>query len=141
MSVLEGNALRYAAGFVVHHVFKGVKKSSHELKRDITDCLMQLVLGKQDCEQGTAEEWTNLLDRGHVRETTFQVFYALEEREFDSSFQSCLHQQLPLVSKLSLWPSWSQMMMSNFIGQWPQLPLMLMTPKNMYIVDIFHGCF
>ena len=33
---------------VVHHVFKGVKKSSHELKGDITDCLMQLVLGKQE---------------------------------------------------------------------------------------------
>ena len=65
VSVLEGNALRYAAGYVVHHVFKGVKKSSHELKGDITDCLMQLVLGKQeDCEQGKAEEWTNFLDRG-----------------------------------------------------------------------------
>ena len=94
MSVLEGNALRYAAGHVVHHVFKGVKKSSHELKGDITDCLVQLVLGKQeDCEQGTAEEWTNLLDRGglwHVRKTTFQVFYALEEgvRRFLSELSS-----------------------------------------------------
>ena len=94
VSVLEGNALRYAAGYVVHHVFKGVKKSSHELKGDITDCLVQLVLGKQkDCEQGTAEEWTNLLDRGglwHVRETTFQVFYALEEgvRQFLSELSS-----------------------------------------------------
>ena len=92
--VLEGNALRYAASYVVHHVFKGVKKSSHELKRDVTDCLMQLVLGKQeDCEQGTAEEWTNLLDRGglwHVRETTFQVFNALEEgvRQFLSELSS-----------------------------------------------------
>ena len=94
VSVLEGNALRYAASYVVHHVFKGVKKSSHELKRDVTDCLMQLVLGKQeDCEQGTAEEWTNLLDRGglwHVRETTFQVFNALEEgvRQFLSELSS-----------------------------------------------------
>ena len=40
VSVLEGNALRYAAGYVVRHIFKVVKKSSHELKGDITDCLM-----------------------------------------------------------------------------------------------------
>ena len=75
VSALEGNALRYAAGYVVHHVFKGIKKSYHELKGDITDCLMQLVLG-------TAEEWTNLFDRGgllHARETTFYLLYALEE--------------------------------------------------------------
>ena len=33
-------------------------------------------------DPGTAEEWTDLVDRGrlwHVRETTFQVFCALEE--------------------------------------------------------------
>ena len=83
VSTLEGNALRYAEGYVVHHICKKVKKSSHESKEDITDCLMQLVLGGQDDDdEGTAEEWTNLVDRGglwHVRETTFQVFYALEE--------------------------------------------------------------
>ena len=82
VSILEGNALRYAAGYVVRHVFQKVKKG------DIADCLMQLVLAESSVaerdgpEQGTAEEWTNLIDRGglwHVKETTFQVFYALEE--------------------------------------------------------------
>ena len=75
VSTLEGNALRYAAGYVVRHICKKVKKSSHESKADITDCLMQLVLGGQDDDdEGTAEEWTNLVDRGglwHVRETVF----------------------------------------------------------------------
>ena len=36
----------------------------------------------KDCEQGTAEEWTNLLDRvglWHVRETTFQVLFIRRE--------------------------------------------------------------
>ena len=94
VSTLEGNALRYAAGYVVRHICKKVKKSSHESKEDITDCLMQLVLGGQDDgDQGTAEEWTNLVDRGglwHVRETTFQVFYALEEglRQYLSELSS-----------------------------------------------------
>ena len=94
VSTLEGNALRYAAGYVVRHVCKKVKKNSHELKEDITDCLMQLVLsGQDDGDQGTAEEWTNLVDRGglwHVRETTFQVFYALEEglRQYLSELSS-----------------------------------------------------
>ena len=82
VSILEGNALRYAAGYVVCHIFHKVKKG------DIADGLMQLVLSESSVaerdgfEQGTAEEWTNLIDRGglwHVKETTFQVFYALEE--------------------------------------------------------------
>lgn len=77
------------------------------------DCLIKLVLAessasKRDgCEQGTAEEWTNLIDRGglwHVKEATFQVFCALEEGgkavPFRVVFTSCIHwSQEQLFSK------------------------------------------
>ena len=63
LSSNEGNALRYAAGYVVRHVFKKIGKSNHSLKDDIRSCCQKLV--KEDCiphDQSTCEEWTDLVD-------------------------------------------------------------------------------
>ena len=75
----EANVLRYAAGYVVRRTLKKVSGKDEEAY----DCLQQLLKVEGDeFENGTAEEWTNLVDRGgllHIRETTFQVFLALED--------------------------------------------------------------
>ena len=46
------------------------------------DCIKKLILCDKESEENTAEDWIKLVNRGglwHVRETTFQVFFALEE--------------------------------------------------------------
>ena len=46
------------------------------------DCIKKLVLCDKEYEEDTADDWIKLVDRGglwHARETTFQVFFALEE--------------------------------------------------------------
>ena len=83
ISTNEGNALRYAAGCVVRHVLKKVRQGNAPHKDDLIDCCQRLV--KTDLNnhmQGAVEEWTDLVDRGglcHVKETTFQLFCALED--------------------------------------------------------------
>ena len=57
-------------------------KKNHPSEKELFCCAKQLLKEHQSNEDpGTAEEWTDLADRGglwHVRETTFQVFCALE---------------------------------------------------------------
>ena len=84
VSSTEANALRYAAGYVCRHLRRKLEKGSHPLKEELIIYLAKLVRSEGDSseESGTAEEWTELVDRGglwKVRNTTFQVFLALEE--------------------------------------------------------------
>ena len=82
ISTNEGNALRYAAGYVVRRVLKKVRQGNAPDKDDLIHCCQRLV--KTDLNnhmQGAVEEWTNLVDRGelcHVKEKTFQLFCALK---------------------------------------------------------------
>lgn len=83
LSDQEGNALRYAAGYVCRHLRKKIENSTHNLKEELIICLMTLVKGVQYPEgTGTNEQWTDSLDRGglwHVRENTYYFFCTLEE--------------------------------------------------------------
>ena len=50
---------------------KKIKESLHELKEDMNDCLMKMVLCEGESEGKKDEEWIDLIDRGglwHVRE-------------------------------------------------------------------------
>ena len=82
-SINEGYALRYAAGYVVRHVLKKIRASNLPHKDDLIKCCQRLVkTHSSDDTENTAEEWTDLVDRGglyHVKETTFQLFVALED--------------------------------------------------------------
>lgn len=78
----EGNALRYAAGYVCRHLRKKIERGSHELKEELILCLMALVKDRNSEEYGTNEEWTKMMDRGglwHVKETTYALFLSIEE--------------------------------------------------------------
>ena len=83
VTVVEANALRYAAGYVCHHLCKKITQAHHPLKDDLVSCLTSLVKIHTESEKnGTAEEWTNALDRGglvHIQETTFALFSSMED--------------------------------------------------------------
>lgn len=77
----ESSALRYVAGYVCRHLHKKIERENHDLKEEMILCLVELVKDKTVEDQGTSEEWTNLIDRGglcHIKETTFQLFHVLE---------------------------------------------------------------
>ena len=59
----EGNALRYASGYIVSGISQKISKGNHASKVEITACLNSLVKGRCDdgFDQGIAEEWTNLV--------------------------------------------------------------------------------
>ena len=79
-SINEGYALRYAAGYVVRHVLK-IRASNLPRKDDLTKQSLVKTHSSDDTEN-TAEQWTDLVDRGglyHVKETTFHLFVALED--------------------------------------------------------------
>ena len=76
----EMNALRYAAGYIPRALQKKLQKSAHPLKEELQLCLMDLLSDGEE-EEGTAEEWLNLIDRGglkHISEGTFQAMLAME---------------------------------------------------------------
>ena len=77
----EGNALRYAVGFVCRQLRKKIERSTHSLKQELIVRLMTLVKGVQYPENtGANEEWIDSVDRvglWHVRENTFHFFCAL----------------------------------------------------------------
>ncbi len=80
ISTNEGNALRYATGFVVQKVLKNIKKESHQHKLNLISCCEGLI--KDGPSQSVSEEWMALVDRGglcHVSESTFHLFCAFEE--------------------------------------------------------------
>ena len=82
VSVIEANAMRYVQDMLYVKCKKKIKESSHELKEDINDCLMKMFLCEGESEGKKDEEWIDLVDRGglwHVRESTFQFFFALED--------------------------------------------------------------
>ncbi|XP_065888818.1 uncharacterized protein [Dysidea avara] len=66
----EGNALRYAAGYVCRHLRKKIECSKHELKEEMVLCLMTLTKDtpEEHSECGSSEEWTLALDREEVKE-------------------------------------------------------------------------
>ena len=84
ISPTEGNALRYAAGYICQYLCSKRRRGSSPDKEELIVCLEQLVRGdgEGDGECELAGEWTALVNRGwlwKVRDTTFQVFCALEE--------------------------------------------------------------
>ena len=117
----EGNALRYAAGYVCRHLCKKIERSKHELKEEMVLCLMALTKDtpEEHSECGSSEEWTLALDRGglwYVKETKFILFIAIEEE-----VRECL--KMLLVSnpaagkkKRRLLKKLSPVMMLSFIG-------------------------
>ena len=57
LSDQEGNALRYAAGYMCRHLRKKIENSTHNLKKELIICLMTLVKGVQYPEgTGTNEQ-------------------------------------------------------------------------------------
>ena len=80
ITVHEMNALRYAAGYIPRALQKKLQKSAHPLKEELQLCMLDL-LDDGDEENGTADDWLNLIDRGglkHVNEGTFQAILAME---------------------------------------------------------------
>ena len=76
----EMNALRYAAGYIPRALQKKLRRSTHPLKEELQLCLLDLLNDGEE-EEGTAEEWLNLIDRGglkHINEGTFQAMLAME---------------------------------------------------------------
>lgn len=76
----EMNTLRYAAGYIPRALQKKLKKSAHPLKDELQLCLLDLLNDGEE-EEGTAEKWLNLVDRGglkHINESTFQAVLAME---------------------------------------------------------------
>ena len=56
------NALRYAAGYFPRALQKKLQKSAHPLKEELQSvCLLDLQDDGEE-EDGTAEEWLNLID-------------------------------------------------------------------------------
>ena len=75
----EKNALRYAAGYVCRHIRSKIENPSHALKEELLLSLMAMVKGK-GCtgDIGTAEEWTDILDRGslwRIKETGYTPLF------------------------------------------------------------------
>ena len=75
--------------------------------RKLLNCIKKLVLcdkeSDKESEEDTADDWIKLVDRGglwHVRETTFQVFFALEEgvRQYLAQLASVAAKQLASVA-------------------------------------------
>ena len=82
----ESSALQYLAGYVCIHLHKKIQRESHNLKEEMILCLVELVKTKTAEDQRTGEEWIDLIDRGglcHVKETTMQLFHALENQVRD----------------------------------------------------------
>lgn len=78
----EGNALRYAAGYVCRHLRKKIERGSHEFREELVLCLMALVKDRTSEECGNDEEWTMMMDRGglwHIKESTYSLFLSIEE--------------------------------------------------------------
>ena len=67
----------------MRHVLKKIRASDLPHKDDLIKCCQRLIKAHYSDDNGTtAEEWTDLIDRGglyHVKETTFQFFVALED--------------------------------------------------------------
>ena len=80
---VEAYALRYVTGYVCHHVCNSIRQKNHPLKDDLLLCLSSLVKLSGDGDDcGTAEEWTNLVDREgglvYINEITYALFISLE---------------------------------------------------------------
>ena len=76
----EKQALRYVAAYVCRQLRKKLEKSSDAKKEEMVLCLITLTKGGEFNEDlGTAEGWTELVDRGglwRVCENTFHLFCA-----------------------------------------------------------------
>lgn len=78
----EGNAIRYAAGFVCKRLQKKIERSKLDNKEEMVACLMALIKDKKSRTCGNSEEWTVRVNRGglcRIKEATFNVFLAIEE--------------------------------------------------------------
>ena len=72
----EGNALRYAAGYVSRHLVKTVKRSTLPNRDEIELCLLELNEVESD-EDDEPEDWVQSIDRGgfkHVTNIIYMVF-------------------------------------------------------------------
>jgi len=98
MNLNERNVLRYIAGYVCRKLRTKLERENHELKEEMVLCLVELIKDSDmlGADEGTDEDWTNLVDRGglcHVKTTTYKLFCAMEYQ---------LRESLSLFSKTSL---------------------------------------
>ena len=76
----EGNALRFAAGYVCRQLRKKIERGSHELKEGLVLYLMALVKDRSSEECDNDEQWTMMMDRGglwHIKETTYALLLSI----------------------------------------------------------------
>ena len=57
----EGNALRYAAGYICRHLRKKIERENTEIKEELVLCLMKLTKERNSEKCGTDEEWTKMI--------------------------------------------------------------------------------
>ena len=80
LSYNEKNALRYAAGYVIRHLQKQVKRSAHPFKDELEFCLIEL--NETDNEESDeSEDWVKNIDRGglkHITNMTYMMFESME---------------------------------------------------------------
>jgi len=60
----EGNAIRYAVGYVCKKLRKIIEKSKHEYKEEMALCLIQLTKDNNITSCSSSEEWTVKINRG-----------------------------------------------------------------------------
>ena len=79
LTASEENALRYAAGYVVHAVQNKVKKRKDPMREAMLYGLSDMSQSDGICD--SSETWLNTVDRGgltHINHTTFKMFHAVE---------------------------------------------------------------
>ena len=102
----ERSALRYASGYICRHLCKKFERENHDLKEEMILCLASLVKDSSSEECGTDEEWLELMDRGglyHVKETTFQLFCAIEGQVrslLEALTKPCSSSKLEMIRKV-----------------------------------------
>ena len=78
---MEGNILRYIAGYICRQLRTKLERNSHKLKEELILCCMDMIKDRDEKESGNNEEWTDLMDRGglvHVKDTVYQFICAIE---------------------------------------------------------------
>ena len=75
------NALRFAAGFVIRHLQKQIKRSAHPHKDELELCLIELNDGSKAKESDESGDWVKNIDRGgltHISNMNYMMFEAME---------------------------------------------------------------
>ena len=79
LTAYEKNALRYAAGYVVHAIKEKIKKGKDPMREAILYGLSDMIQSDDVCD--LSKTWLNAIDRGgliRINHTTFKMFHAIE---------------------------------------------------------------